>query len=239
MQKFNFFIYLLIGFFLIGKAESKQFKNAYIAFEIPDRWSCLLESTEWVCRSQESNESKEAIIILTAKEASNTNDSFPIYEDHLKKPIKIMLRSGTEGLSSVVTPPKQIQLNNLVWIDGFHLGSEIQNYYTRYLATIKDRIAVLVTFSAHKDFYSKYSQDFFKALNSLNVIATKNSLGDPSIQGPSGTLGPLTSGGGSMEIPGIEPASGQDRKGGKIYFLIAALVLAVAGVILLIKLKKK
>ena len=45
-------------------------------------------------------------------------------------------------------------------MDGFHKSSEIQNYLTRYLATTKDRIAVLITFSAHTLYYSKYSQDF-------------------------------------------------------------------------------
>ncbi|RYZ85297.1 MAG: outer membrane protein assembly factor, partial [Proteobacteria bacterium] len=53
-----------------------------------------------------------------------------------------------------------------------HLSSEVQNYFTRYLASIKGRIAVLVTFSAHKQFYTKYSQDFFKAVSTLRVIET-------------------------------------------------------------------
>ncbi|MCB0408169.1 MAG: hypothetical protein KDD34_08200, partial [Bdellovibrionales bacterium] len=51
-------------------------------------------------------------------------------------------------------------------------------YYTRYLATIKDRIAILVTFSAHKAHYTKYSNDFIKAIDSLIVVADKKLLND-------------------------------------------------------------
>ena len=50
-----------------------------------------------------------------------------------------------------------------------HLGSEIPNYYTRYLAAVKGRVAVLVTFSAHKKYYTKYSGQFFEAIKTLRV----------------------------------------------------------------------
>ena len=52
-----------------------------------------------------------------------------------------------------------------------HLGSEVPYYYTRYLATVKVQIAILVTFSAHQRYYTKYSNDFFKAILSLRVNA--------------------------------------------------------------------
>jgi LPXTG-motif cell wall-anchored protein len=54
------------------------------------------------------------------------------------------------------------------------LGSEIPGYYTRYLTTIKDNIAILVTLSAHQKYYTKYSNDFFKAVETLKVIASNN-----------------------------------------------------------------
>jgi hypothetical protein len=220
-------------------AQAKQFKNAYISFEIPDRWDCQLEATEWVCRSQDSNESKEAIIILTAKEVGPT-DSLSIYEGHLKTPITATLKTGVAFQSQVVTSPQQKKINNLIWIDGFHLSSEIQNYYTRYLATIKEKIAVLVTFSAHKDFYQKYAADLFKAIESLNVIATKNTMSDPSIQGPGGSLGPISTGQGQgIDIPGIEAGGQQQQKKNKMIFVVAAAVLAAIGIFLLLKMKKK
>ncbi len=233
-------ILFLVSFLITSShfVMAKQFKNAYISFEIPERWECQLEATEWVCRSKETNESKEAIIILTAKEVG-PSDSLSIYEGHLKAPIAATLKTGGTVQSMVVTAPQQKQINNLIWIDGFHLSSEIQNYYTRYLATIKEKIAVLVTFSAHKDYYSKYATDLFNAINSLNVIATKNSISDPSIKGPGGSLGAINTGQGGGNDYGIEPTSPQENKKSKLLFLAIALVLGGIGVFLLFRMKKK
>lgn len=163
----------LNGLFL-QNAQAKVWANAYLNFEIPDRWKCVLEQTEWVCRSEDTKESKEAVIILTAKEADSTTDTFPKYEDHLSKPITVPLRGGGSELSKVYKKPEYIQIQSQRWLDGFHLGSEVPNYFTRYLATIKESIAVLITFSAHKDEYAKYSSDFTKAIQSLRVIASKS-----------------------------------------------------------------
>jgi hypothetical protein len=44
-------------------AQAKVFRNAYISFEMPETWKCNLEQTEWVCRSEQTKEAKEAIII--------------------------------------------------------------------------------------------------------------------------------------------------------------------------------
>ncbi|MBL7554750.1 MAG: hypothetical protein JNM24_02925 [Bdellovibrionaceae bacterium] len=206
---------------------------------MPERWNCVLEATEWVCRSQDNNESKEAIIVLTAKEVG-PSDSLQIYENHMKNPIKTTTKTGDSVMSQVMSPPTQKKINNLLWVDGFHISSEIQNYYTRYIATIKEKIAVLVTFSAHKEFYSKYSQDFFNAVNSLNVIATKNSLQDPSIQGAGGTLGPISTGAGSgINIDGLDGGPQSPKKNNKFLFIIGAIVFAAIGILILMKLKKK
>lgn len=174
-------------------AEAKIFRNAYVAFELPDTWNCTLEHTEWVCRSSNDRESKEAIIVLTAKEVGPT-DSFDAYTAHLTSQQQVAYKGAGTGLSRVVYPPKKVQINDQQWADGLHLASEVPNYYTRYLATIKDKIAVLVTFSAHKDHYTKYSQDFFRAVMSLRVIATKNLLNNPS-------MGPIRPSGETLGAP--------------------------------------
>lgn len=241
-MRLHTFLILGVAAFIGGVAnvaQAKQFKNAYISFEIPERWNCVLEATEWVCRSQETNESKEAIIVLTAKEVG-PSDSLQIYENHMKNPIKTTTKTGDTVMSQVMSPPTQKRINNLLWVDGFHISSEIQNYYTRYIATIKEKIAVLVTFSAHKEFYSKYSQDFFNAVNSLNVIATKNSLQDPSVQGAHGTLGPISTGTGTgINIEGLDGGNQAPKKNNKFLFIIGAIVFAAIGLLILMRLKKK
>lgn len=225
--------------------EAKVFRNAYVAFELPDTWKCVLEHTEWVCRSESDKDSKEAIIILTAKEVGPT-DSFEAYTQHLRVPQTSTAKQGGSTPSRVVYPPKQVKINDQVWIDGLHMGSEVQNYFTRYLATIKDRISVLVTFSAHKNHYTKYSPDFFKAVMSLRVIASKNLLAKPE-------SGPVRPGGdeifgagmgkampadiGADNAPGAGGAGG-GRTSTKTLFLIIAILLAAIAAYVLIKMKK-
>ncbi len=226
---------------LTFQAQAKVFRNAYIAFEMPETWKCNLEQTEWVCRSEMSKESKEAIIILTAKEVGPT-DSFPLYENHLNGPISLNLKGGGTALSKVVYKSKNVQINDQPWLDGLHLGSEVPNYFTRYLATIKDKIAILITFSAHKQYYTKYSQDFFKAVMSLRVIAAKNILSRPDL-GPirpgSETLGAPIGSAMPSDMLGPEEGAKANGGGGKGLFLGLALLLAAVGIFLFMRAKKK
>lgn len=231
--------YFLAALFLTSlSTQAKVFRNAYISFEIPDAWKCVLEQTEWVCRSEDSKESKEAIIILTAKEVG-LKDSFAEYENHLNTPASLQT-SGVE--SKVVYKAKTVQINDQQWLDGLHLGAEVNNYFTRYLATMKDKIAILVTFSAHKQVYTKYSQDFFKAVQSLRVIASKNLINQPDMAGlrpGSETLGP-----GSQTMPGDlllgeETMTAAPKKTDKTLYIALALIVAALGIFIFLKMKRK
>lgn len=235
-------LFFAIFFLLCQTTTAKVFRNAYLAFEMPDHWNCSLEQTEWVCRSGDSKEAKEAIIILTAKEVG-PSDSFQIYETYLNQPIKVKIRSLAGDQSKIIYKSKNSQINSHAWIDGLHLGSEVPNYYTRYLATIKESVAILVTFSAHKDFYTKYSQDFLKAVMSLQVIATKNLLARRDQNGirPPGTE---TFGAPSQVMPLDIVQSGLDdakrpRRNNSIKFLGIALILLAIGIFFYLRAKKK
>lgn len=186
-------VFICLGLFSFN-AQSRTFKNAYISFEMQDNWKCNLEQTEWVCRAEDPQEAKEAVIILTAKEKGPT-DSFPLYESHLNSPINTVARTGTQMTSIVKYKAQNVKINDQPWLDGLHQDSEVQNYFTRYMATIKDQIAILVTFSAHNKLYAKHSANFEKTIRTLRVIATKDLLNRPD-------LGPLRPGGGEILGPG-------------------------------------
>jgi hypothetical protein len=151
------------------KAHAKSFKNAYIAFDMQDNWKCELEQTEWVCRAEDPQEAKEAVIILTAKEKGPT-DSFPLYETHLNTPINTVSRNGEVMASILKYKAVKAKINDHYWIDSLHQNSEVKNYFTRYMGTIKDQIAILVTFSAHNKYYAKHSGNFDKTIRSLRVV---------------------------------------------------------------------
>lgn len=184
-------VFICLGLFSFN-AQSRTFKNAYISFEMQDNWKCNLEQTEWVCRADDPQEAKEAVIILTAKEKGPT-DSFALYESHLNAPINTVARSGTQMTSTVKYKAQTQKINDQPWLDGLHQDSEVQNYFTRYMATIKDQIAILVTFSAHNKLYAKHSGNFEKTIRTLRVIATKDLLNRPDIgplRGSGEVLGP-------------------------------------------------
>ena len=107
------------------------------------------------------------MIILTAKQ-KGPPDSLAQYINHLKKPRTVKSSKGTN--TSKVFHAKQRQINQHMWVDGFHSGSEVPTYYTRYLVTTKGTLSVLVTYSAHKDHYKKYASDFAASINSLRVM---------------------------------------------------------------------
>ncbi len=224
-------------------SQAKTFKNAYISFEMPESWKCVLEHTEWVCRNEGLAEGKEAIIVLTAKEVGPP-DSFEAYTQHLSQP---QTPPTTKVPSKVMKPPVQSKINDQIWIDGLHLGSEVGNYYTRYMATIKDRISILVTLSAHQNFYPKYSSEFLKIIQSLRVLATPNLLSQGSE-----TLRPGSGGifsGSPIQNPGMADAnlaaadsegSGLSSSGNKTKMLFVGLgvLLLALGIFVLIKVRK-
>lgn len=210
------FLSLFIALSLSSFSQARTFKNAYISFEMQDTWNCKLEQTEWVCRSEDTQEGKEAVIILTAKEKGPT-DSFPLYEAHINSSITSTTKSGTTLVSRVIYKAQQNRYNDQPWLDGLHQDSEVKNYFTRYLATIKDQIAILVTFSAHNKYYSKYSGHFMNTIKSLRVIASKDLLSRPDL-GPIGKSGEVLGAGIGQAMPadliGDDSAGGLESKKG-------------------------
>lgn len=239
---------ILLAFFAVGSllshaAQAARFRNSYVSFELPNKWRCELIDTEWVCRNGEPGDKlKEAIIILTAKEVG-PSDSLPAYDIHLKTPRTLPSALGTPTQSQILNVTQR-KINNHVWVDGMHLSSEVRDYYTRYVATTKDKIAILVTFSAHKLHYSRYVNDFFKAIESLQVLNTRNlvNAGPGTGGGGDGTLGPI----GGID-PGMGPDSGEEfpeeGSGGSdsttLAILAIAAMLAAFGVFLLTRKKKR
>ncbi len=243
-------LFILLALFVSTPAQAKIFRNSYVSFELPDKWDCYLENTAWVCRyaiskkclgegsnskecQEQRKKTKEAIIILAAKEVG-PKDSFQIYYDYLKKSRPIVV-GGSKKSESQILHVKPISIEKHKWIDGMHLGSEIPHYYTRYLATIKGNISVLVTFSAHKLYYTKYSNDFFKSIKSLRVIATKASTVSSKELRPNnvGTLGVNI---GAHLSTALDEASndgfdGSSSQGGdQLYLIFGALLLSLLGI---------
>lgn len=155
-------------------AEAKTFQNSYVSFEVPDNWNCLQEGVAWTCTPNGVIESKEAVIVLAAKVAG-PEDNLNNFQTYLAQPKKITTKVGTP-MPSQVMYSKPRQLANSQWVQAQHLGSEIQEYYTLYLATVKDQLAILVSFSSERNRYQVYNPIFDKAIKTLRITANKEML---------------------------------------------------------------
>ncbi len=171
-MKLNLFLFILLVFPLTVLA--KKFSTEYVNFDLLNNWHCYPEGTDWICTNKlNRRKASEAIIILTAKQ-KGPMDNFELYLKHLKTPRTLSSSAkGKKPVRSKIYHAKTRQINNHQWVDGFHENSEVPSYYTRYLVTIKGGLAILVTYSAHKNHYKKYAMDFANSINSLRVMNVK------------------------------------------------------------------
>lgn len=149
-------------------ARAAKFANPFTEFELPPQWQCNLEGAEWVCQSTSDSKKKDAIIVLAAKIASG-QDNLDAYLTFLKAP---KTWTGPQGKSVKSEPKyaKTINVGGQPWVDALHLESEIPGFYTRYLATAKQDIGVLITMSVSKAKYQEYLKDFDLMVRSLKVF---------------------------------------------------------------------
>ena len=191
----SFLIRILFSFIALTvlSAEGTLFNNSYISFELPANWKCKPFDVTWVCHSRLARKKKEAIIILMAKEAG-TLDSLNHYSNMLKKPMVIKgLRKGSY-LKSKVIHVKQKFVNAHPWIDGFHKNSKVPGYFTRYMVTkccdkSAMKLGVIITLSAHENYYTKYANEFLKVTNSLKILDINKTLKEMRTIGKGENLG--------------------------------------------------
>lgn len=150
------------------EAFASKFANQFTEFELPPGWGCNLEGAEWVCQNQDPAKRKDAIIVLAAK-LKGDQDSLDQYLTYLKS-TKSFTSVGGKPMKSEPRYAKTINLNGHPWADALHLESEIPGFYTRYLATVKDDIGILVTYSIVKSKYQDYLKDFENMVNTLKVF---------------------------------------------------------------------
>ena len=145
-------------------AAAMEFRSSYLRFELPDGWTCRLEVTEFVCSPPlAAGEKASSIMIFTAKE-EGPDDSFTEYRKHLES------EGEKRGPGGVIKPPTIMRIGDTLWIDATISGSEIPNYYTRYLATVKNGIALLVTFSAHSSVFDQLSGQAALAIHTARIL---------------------------------------------------------------------
>lgn len=201
---------------------AKTFANQFIEFQLPDKWECQLDGTEWVCQSTDEQKKRDAIIVLAAKIKKPGMDELPVYKAHLEKPQQYQSLSG-DPITSEPKYVKDLDISGHPWIDSLHLQSEIPDFYTRYLATVEADLGILVTFSVRKDKYDEYGPDIDSMVKSLRAFRKPGALNE----GGGGDINPDETifnqgGGGGAKKPA-------PKGGGDDGLLLLLLLAAAAG----------
>ena len=219
---------------------AKKFSNGYIEFELPPKWQCVIEGSEWVCQSENADRKKEAIIILAAKKRGS-QDTLANYQAYLKK-AKMYQLPGSKMQRSEAKSVKTSTINGAQWIDALHLASEVPGFYTRYLATVKADIGVAVTFSVTKSLYNAYKGIFDNIISSLRVFRQDNKKlsnlrlgGKKATSVQDTTFVPVDDG---IDIGAVD-VDKRKKKGGNDDMMLIYIIAGIVGVVVLLKLKGK
>lgn len=218
------YVLLALAFLFPTLSHAKIFANQFIEFQLPEKWDCQLDGTEWVCQSTDEQKKRDAIIVLAAKIKKAGMDELPVYKSHLEKPQTYKSLSG-EDITSEPRYVKELDISGKPWIDSLHLQSEIPDFYTRYLATVEQDLGILVTFSVRKDKYEEYAPDIENMVKSMRAFRKQ---GD--INGGVGSASAIPEGGDAIfptDGGGGAPKKAPAGDGGGAIALL--LLLAVVG----------
>lgn len=132
---------------LTTEPPRERYMASMYEFELPQGWHCMSEGTEQICRH--GNKPPYAAIAIVTAKYRNAQDTLAAYEQHLSQSLTNQTPSGKRTVSKMIYV-KRRWINSREWVEGLHLGSEVANYYTYYLAAVTSHVGVLVTFSVHK-----------------------------------------------------------------------------------------
>jgi hypothetical protein len=157
---------------LLGAAPALALNTAYVNFEHPDGWKCELSQGVWICQSTIEPDRKESVVLSIATMRTEW-DSLDNYLEYLKKPRPVQDEDGNQ-LTSKVTYARKRNINGVEWIDSLQYNSELPGFWARYLATVQDKLAILITYIVSDEFYQKLAPQFEKMVASLKPNAELN-----------------------------------------------------------------
>lgn len=219
----------VVGSVFAIPAHAAKFANHFTEFDLPNQWECRLENAEWICQSLDQEKKRDAIIVMAAK-LRGDQDTLATYLEHLKAP-KVYNSVQGRPVKSEPKYARETQLNDQTWIDSLHMESEIPGFFTRYLATVKEDIGILVTYSVNKDKYQEYLPEFENMVKSLKVFRKPGSLNSAgadsnlfqTIEIPQGISGDSIFPAGQADAkPKAKPKESEDNT--MFFILIAAAI---------------
>jgi hypothetical protein len=182
MVRARFFVILLTTFFvtaavlggagygitqILVPAPRELFRGPAFDFELARGWWCELDSGAYVC-TPPGKPPYAATAIMAVKERSSS-DNLQAYEEHLRKPKALGDPNKGAGQVSEIRYVRRRTLGAHEWVEALHVGSEVPNYETYYLATNTSYLGIVVTMSVHKDNADKYITQLRDMIRTLSV----------------------------------------------------------------------
>lgn len=127
----------------------------------------MLEGAEYVCQDTRPELRRDSIAIFAAK-LRGEQDSIVEYRKHLEAAKTWKAPDGKTVVSKVVKVANVVIAGH-PWVDATQDDSEVVGFRTRYFATVKNDIGVLMTFSVRKDKYDQMLPDFDAMMKTLQV----------------------------------------------------------------------
>ncbi|MBM4302959.1 MAG: hypothetical protein FJ112_01380 [Deltaproteobacteria bacterium] len=137
----------------------------YVSFEHPETWRCELNQGVYICQGTQEPDRKESLVLSIATIAGEW-DSLEAYEKYLKTPRTIQDDTGA-SFESKISYTRRRNINGINWIDSLQYNSELPGFWTRYTATVQNKLAILITYLVSDEHYSKMAPKFEKMIASL------------------------------------------------------------------------
>ena len=151
-----------------------------MSLNLPSGWQCQSQDQNFICLDESASSQKNTAIVVTYKNRS-PEDALVVYRDQLSRPRT--LYQGDVAVPSEPKGAKEININNAVWVEGIHFGSEVPEYFTHYYATVAGQHAILISMSVEKNAYQNLRASLLNPIiNSIQLSSaqSKNDLAAPA-----------------------------------------------------------
>jgi hypothetical protein len=148
-------------------ANAADFNSAFLAFEMPNGFSCKKSTGTYICMNEAGPKMKDEIIVVSFKR-TGPQDALSQYAAQMRQPRTIRDKNKMSSLSQVLEV-KDVSANAVPWVQAQHMNSEIEDYFTSYWVTKVGGVGMLISYSAHKNKKAQWQSQSEAIRNSLTV----------------------------------------------------------------------
>lgn len=140
-------------------------RTEFFELDLAPGWRCEKEGTEWVCRPDE--QPPYGAIMIMAVKFRGPQDNLAAYEAHLRQPQTNSVAPETKP--STISYVRRNTLGERDWVEAKHIGSEVPNFNTFYLATVTAQLGILVTMSVHNSKETQYLKPVLEMMGTVHT----------------------------------------------------------------------